>query len=1175
MEIKFMDVGFLYGKRLLMMLMKTLVFLSCFMVFSFTPKNALSQKIEIEDDRWVTVDEVFDLVMDQTEYTFVYQVDLFKNFPKVHLKKGAMKVEKLLGESLPSNNFNYRVTENKTIVVWRKDGNNADQQLQVSGSITDEQGIPVTGAHVFIQGTMKGTEADFDGNYSLLVPSTESILVVGSLGYKTQEIVVGDRNKIDVVLIRDVSELDEVVISTGYQKIEPEQSTGSVSTLTPREYDSRINTTNFLQGIQNKIPGLLINNDVQFEGNNLFQIRGISTINGNSSPLIVVDGFPTDLSLDMINPNDIESVTVLKDAAAAAIYGVRSSNGVIIIERKKAKAGKLRVDFRQATSITPKENYGRYRWDKDGANTNIDYYRGLYEGATSADEWGWLTDINNGSWYNYQAPRIIVAQQAAGVITPEQAEQQFSELGSYNNAKEYGELFQRTAITNLYNLDISGGNENVLYYLNANFIDTKSNFIENGNKSFQLSGRGTFNFSDRFSLDLTNFFQQSISESSPFPDINNIYPYERFHDQAGNPLPLHNGSNANPYYNQALMDRGLLDNMYYPLADVYAINDDSKTLNNRITANFNYRLSNELNLRFGGVYETSRTDVDYYAKENSTVARQMINRYTTNGPNESLVYNVPMGGFLRQQALKTQGYTLRAQLDWNKKIKEDHALTAILGSEIRTIVNESNTASYFGYNDQTLTHQGVDVRSLFANFSISPNYAFSNPTIFYNELFNQQYAEDRYVSAYANAAYTYKGRYSVTGSIRIDQSNLFGTDPKYRYKPLWSVGLAWNINKERFMEGADWVNVLKLRSAYGFNGNVAKNSLPQIIAGNSNFNFGMTNFIPSLYLVSPANRGLRWEQTHNINVGLDYDLFKNVRGSIDYYVKKSTDLLATTRVDPTRGVATALINQASVRNNGIEFKLNADWITNQRFNWNTGLVFSHNDSKVLSVYNIDNGTSRQYIDANGYSNYLEGYEVGAVFNYQYAGVDENGAPLIYDSEGNIKPILEDQEKGDVKYVGSSIPKISLGLSNRVDIGDFYAYAMVNYFGGFKSRVPVPTPLATRPIEGASDYWKQPGDEADPTILPAVGYRSGYDVYLGATDMYTVNGAYLTLADLTCAYSLRNQGIDKMGLSDLELRFQASNIYTVGFNDYNFSPATGSFEKSYLTPTYTLAVTVSF
>ena len=242
----------------------------------------------------------------------------------------------------------------------------------------------------------------------------------------------------------------------------------------------------------------------------------------------------------------------------------------------------------------------------------------------------------------------------------------------------------------------------------------------------------------------------------------------------------------------------------------------------------------------------------------------------------------------------------------------------------------------------------------------------------------------------------------------MDQSNLFGTDPKYRYKPLWSVGTAWNIHKEKFIEDLDmaWLKSSKLRAAYGFNGNIPKNVLPEVIAASSvNINDPGRSYM--LALSSMANSGLRWEQTANYNIGLDFSIFRNIYGSIDYYTKKSTDILASNLIDVTKGSLSAIVNQASIRNNGLELELHADWITSKHFNWNTGLVAAYNNSKVLQVYNnqiTPSSKSSAYISGS-YSNYLQGYAVGAIFTYRYAGIDNAGYVLTYNKDGSTKRLF--------------------------------------------------------------------------------------------------------------------------------------------------------------------------
>ena len=1138
--------------------------------------TGFAQKVSLSESN-ATLKSVLQELKRQSGFIFLSTENqlLMANPVNIHVKNAEfLEVLEQVFEDQP---LTFKIKDG-TIVLQDKESSVLNRMLarinriEIRGKVTDTTGRPIPGVTVLLKGSSKGVKTDAEGNFSISVMGPESVLVFSSLNFKTQEVLVGEKLWIAVVLREGILDLDEVeLISTGYQKINPIQSTGSISTIGEKDYNSRLNTVNFLLGLQNKLPGLMINNDIKFEGNNLFQIRGISTISGGKQPLIVVDGYPTELTLDMINPNDIESVTVLKDAAAAAIYGVRSSNGVIVIERKKAKVGRVRVVPRFTSSLTPKENYDKYRWDENGSSTSVAYDRELYKNSINPNTWKNMNSATSGASYGFRTPGLIMAQQAAGVITKEEADRQFSALGAYNNADDFARLYLRTAVTNTYNLDISGGNKDVLYYLSSNYIDNRATTIETGNSSFQLSGRGTFNFSERFSLELANSFQQAVRDAPPAPNINFIFPYEPLEDAEGNPLPVFTGSaNANPYYSKAMMALGLFDNLYYPGVDIHEISNRTKSINNRISADLNYKINKALNFKIGGVYEISKEDLKYLASENSSVTRQYVNRYVSSAAGV-LTFNLPKGGFLKQQALSTHGYTLRGQLSFSEKIAEDHAITAIAGSELRSIINQGNTASYFGYNDQTLTQQAVDYRALLINNAVRATYGPFNPRPVYTDLFNQMFTENRYFSLYSNVAYTFKGKYSATGSIRIDQSNLFGSDPKYRYRPLWSAGAAWNLGEEDYIKTLDWIKFLKLRTAYGFNGNVAKNSLPQIIAVNGVNNFDTS--IPILYLSSAANRGLRWEKTHNFNAGLDYKLFKDVGGSFDYYVKKSVDILASQQVDPTRGMATALINEASIRNSGFEINLNADWISARKFNWNTGFAFSHNSSKVLDVYKNNTGGSSDFVTGT-YSDYLEGYEVGAIFNYRYAGVDATGFPAIYDSEGKKKKLFTNDNKDDVAYAGSLIPSLNFGLSNRLDIARFYVYAMVNYYGGFKTRLPVPSPAAARPLEGADNYWKKAGDEADLNILPGLGSR-GYDTYVMSSDKYTVNGAYLTIGDLTCAYRLNGTTMKKIGLSDVEFKLQASNIYTVGFNKYDYSLATGSYAKSYLTPTYSFAVNINF
>jgi len=1157
-------------KLLLTMKLTTLLIFT----FLFQVRAASQAQITIVD-RQITLERVFKEIQKQAGYDFFYNNDLIRNIRPVSLNLHNANLTTVLDASLSGLPIQYKIVENSVVITAKVNTRVAGQPAPVKVEIVvrDENNKPISGVSVVNKSKAKILGmTDMEGKITLNNVEEGDVLIFRYIGYALKTITIGNKKTIELSLEREDSKLDEVSISTGYQVIKPEQSTGSVTIMSHKDYDSRINTVDFLTSLQNRMPGLLINGDIQFEGNSLFQIRGISTINGSRQPLVVIDGFPTELSLATINPNEIESVTVLRDAAAATIYGVRASNGVIVIERKKPKIGKTAIVYRMTYGFTPKENYERYRWDKNGSNAVIEYTKdnNQYIGPT---DWSRITDPTFGWLYNYNMPYNILAQKAAGVISADEATRQLEALKTYNNSKSYSDLFLQTATSQTHNLDLSGGSEKATYFITASYNEGTANIIKNGNSRLGLSARTNLKLSKRFSLDLTTNFQQSDNYAAPVPAITTFYPFEHFQDDNGKSLATYFGSRVNPFYNKLITNLGLLDNLYYPIDEVNLVNDKTRVLNNRFTANFYYDLGKGFGVNFGGVYEIANSEMKHLANSSSAEVRQYVNLYT-DPSSTGLVYNIPKGDYLRQLNSKRESYTGRVQLNYDKRIARDHAINLIAGVEIRRLLATSGAAAYFGYSDQTLLQRPVNYATI-QSAGYSSTYARTNTPLSYNNLFAQTYGDDRFLSGYTNAVYSYKDKYSLTGSMRIDQANLFGSDPKNRYRPSWSVGAGWNIDKEKFVQELAWLNNAKMRAAFGFNGNVAKNALPEVIA-TSRLNT-IDNTINTLNLFSPANSRLRWEQTYNLNLGLDYRIFKNITGNIDYYLKRSIDLLAPNEIDPTRGVLSAIINQSSIKNTGIEVALHADWISSRKFNWNTGLVVSRNNNKVLKVYSYNitpSSPSSAYIIYN--TNYLQGYSTGALFNYRFAGIDNTGAILIYDKDGNKKSLnVNDQGINDVDYAGSSIPSYNIGLSNRFDIGSFYLYAMLNYYGGFSTRMPFLDPTAMRPYEGASNYWRKPGDENIPDVMPALKY-SPNNRYLIGSDRYTVDGSYFTLGDVTLAYSFRNNGfVKKAGLGNVELRMQGSNLYTFALNKYNYSLATGSYAKSYLTPTYTMSLQVNF
>lgn len=1076
-----------------------------------------------------------------------------------------------LAQLLQDTDLGYKALPN-AVVVFRKAASPAARQqertVMLKGVVKNEQGSPLP--YVTIAVGTTGVMTSGNGAYFLSNVATRTTVRVSCVGYEPRTFVAEDLAAVsEVVLKFGRHSLGVVEVSTAYQRIRPEQSTGAIAAIGTKEYESRI-STDFLSGIQNKLPGVLINKDIQFEGNSLFQIRGLSTISANKQPLIVVDGYPTELTLDAINPNEIKSVTVLKDAASATIYGVRASNGVIIIERKQAEIGRTKFAFRTTLGVTGKEKYNTYRLAPSTATLN--YLRDSYkDGANLPVEW----PVYRSSYNMYQPGFDILLDKKAGYITQAQLEERFAALGAYNNAADYSRLFLRSAVNQQYDLNLSGGTQQATYYVSANYTANRFTKVNNSDSKFLLSGRANYNFNKKLSLELTTDYLETKNLIAPVPNFMDIYGYERFQKADGSPAAIFVGSNMNPVFNDTIIKKGLYDNMNYPLINMNEVNDRNRTMNNKVIANFTYRIGHGFSFRFGGIYENSRSDLKHYASEKSTEARQYVNAYAEQTPT-GILFNVPKGGYINQQNISAVSYTLRAQLDYNKIIQDQHSFNVILGAENRKVVAESSTSATFGYNDQTLLQQPVDYNKILTGYWVS-NFAGRNPTLNYEKLFGKAYQEDRYVSGYFNGVYAFRGKYSLAGSVRVDQSNLFGTDPRFRYKPLWSVGAAWNLDQEAFMQRATWVDALKLRVAYGFNGNTSKASIPQIVAKYAT-NLRTSPTSTSLNLASMENAALRWEQTKNFNTGLDFRFLGNIYGSLDYYQRNSVDLLADAQLDPTKGASSAKLNAASIRNQGVELNLHADWITRKRFNWNTGIALARNTNKVEDLYVNNKLSSYSYLT----NNYVVGYPAGAVFSYRYAGLDTNGLPQMYNSAGKLKSpgyAALDEGFSDLEYNGAGIPAITAGISNRFDIGNFYVYCMIDYYGGFKTRIPAPYVSTTRPLAGAENYFRQKGDEQHTDVMglyPYWLYNAYHSYVYDYANTRVVNGAYLVLRDVTVSYNFRKlPAIQRMGFTNFELKLQASNITTIGLNKYNYSVATGNYARRYLAPTYTIGLFTNF
>lgn len=443
------------------------------------------------------------------------------------------------------------------------------------------------------------------------------------------------------------------------------------------------------------------------------------------------------------------------------------------------------------------------------------------------------------------------------------------------------------------------------------------------------------------------------------------------------------------------------------------------------------------------------------------------------------------------------------------------------------------------------------------------------------------YKEDRYVSFYAIGSYTFDDRYSLTGSVRIDQSNLFGTDPKYQYRPLWSVGGSWQLANEEFMKDYSWINRLNLRVTYGIGGNIPKEAGPYMNITNAGYNEWVGDF--GSYISNPPNSQLRWEKTTSTNVGLDFAILNSrLSGSIDYYNKKTTDLLGDRNADPTLGWSTLMVNYGSMFNRGVEVSLQSINIQNKNFTWGTNAMFSYNKNELTSLA----GTRESVFSYSAYNVTAVGYPVNSLFSYRYAGLDPtNGDALVYNSKG--EKVTNVSSVDDLVYSGTRDPKYTASLKNFFSIYDFDFSFMFVYYGGHVLRDVVAGYMAGAPSQNlnrkALNHWRQPGDENIPGVAPAFNKSIYYTTEQAwySADVHVKKADYIKLRDISIGYNLPKKWLRKYAIESAAITCQISNVWWWAANG-DIDPeayTTVGYGRGALTlpnpTTYTLGLSLNF
>ena len=1047
---------------------------------------------------------------------------------------------------------------------------------QVQGVvISSEDNMPLIGASVYIKAedlskdgnspTITGVITDIDGKFNISVPEGVTRLFCSYVGHEVQELkLVPGKDQYEITLFPSAQMLDAVVV-TGYQTVERRKLTAAVGKLNIS--DETIGAVKSIdQALAGQIAGLSVTSTSGAPGAPAkIRIRGTSSLNGTQDPLWVLDGIPlegTDVpqsnvlndvsniqqsSIAGLNPADIENITVLKDAAATAIYGARAANGVIVITTKKGKVGKPVINFSSKFTYMPTLSTNRLNMLNSQEKVDLELEL-LRSNFAYGDNKGGVSKIISG--YG-----LTDAYKKGGwsALTPE-AQTDISRLR--NTETDWGDILFRDAFNQEYSLSLSGGNERVTYYTSIGY------YQENGN--VKGVGLDRLNIVAKTSYKVNRMLKFGVSL---FVNRRNNKTY--LTDTYGLVNPVYYSRKANPYYQpfdangNYVYDFDVQNNSDTDLG--FNIFEERKNTSNEETINalssiFDAELRFNDKLKFTtqlGLQLDKASKEQIADKESFSMRIIRKNSKYWDSASQSNKYFIPDGGVHKAYENTNSQITWKAMGEYRDSFNDIHELEVMVGTELRKTWYETLFSAGYGFDRQTLTTKPV----VFPDEDRARQFPLHQKT----------YKENAYVSFFSTASYSLMNRYTFGGSIRFDGS----VDKKYRYLPLYSVSGLWRLSNEPFMQGTrKWMDNLAFRVSYGIQGNIDKNTSPFLLG-----KYIVDNILPGgsehmIDINSAPNKKLRWEKTQSVNVGLDFSVLNQaINLSVDYYYRKGTDLIGKQMLPLETGFVSTNINWASMVNKGVEVSLSTRNVATKNFSWYTNLNFAYNNNKVL----------REAIPEAQTIPGREGYPVDAIFAIKTAGLDEEGYPLFYDKEGKkvtLKELyrLQDpfglgftvnsdvtpaEERSFYSYIGSQDTPYTGGLINTFSYKNWELTANLSFnLGGYVRTTPSYNFINfDRGQNVNSDILDRWTPENTDGRLPALitsekradeyyWYDQKSEIYKNL-DIWVKKLNYFRLQNLRLGYRLPEKMTKSLGMGSASVAIEGRNLLVFGSSYKNF------------------------
>ncbi|MCY4781540.1 SusC/RagA family TonB-linked outer membrane protein [Sphingobacterium sp. UT-1RO-CII-1] len=996
-------------------------------------------------------------------------------------------------------------------------------QKHLIGKIIDEDSRPISGAKIFVK-YLEGSFvlSDDEGFFKITATNQEQEIVITHLAYENKVVKVSLFEKDNVVVMVPVDRsIEEVeVVSTGYQTIAKERATGSFEQINAKDLSLRT-STNVLDKLEGQVPGLQYDNRT---GKAKINVRGINTMSEVLlGPLIVVDNFPYEGNIEDINPDDVASVTILKDAAATSIWGARAGNGVIVINLKKPDATKPSINF-----LSNYTSVGKVRIKELSMISSADFIE--------VEKMLFDNRFYDASYNNLNTKTTIFSPVVEmlyanfnGALSTDDMEKQISDWKKVDYRDELQKYLYKNTVLQQYAISIANGNDYSGYRLSLAYNDSRGSKVKDASNTISINLQNEMRLIDKVDLSTRLTFVQSKSaydanpmeyNFSPGGGKTRMYPYMQLKNSQGEHLDVPYQYNSK--YIESLITSQLLDWRFIPLDEVGESMGNSRRQQMDMQLQINYRPTKWLRLNTVYNYQGQRGDSEFIQPKDAFYTRNLINRFTQIN-NGEINHIVPLGAINQLGNEKFNSHKWRGSLNIDKSFSESqHSIGAIIGGELSSVITNIANHTIYGYDPILMTGQQVDVVNFYPVF----DGLSGNSRIPYVQGVNEN--TRRFVSFFTNASYTWKDRYITSFSARRDASNLFGVNTNDKWNPLWSAGVAWQLDKEQFIKGIGWVNGLRLRTTYGHSGNSGgvSTSLPTI-SYSSGASGSVTPF-PRAMISSLPNPSLKWENVRMLNVALTFDLFAHrLSGSVEFFNKKSTDLLSVDNIDPTAGLNSVTRNVGVLQGSGWDIKLTSRQAVGNLKLVTTAFVSFVKD--IVQEYRGSVSSANSYVTHTGRSlQPLPDKRLYPVFALRSAGLDpDNGDPRGW-LDGEISKQYQKMYTDSLQraiYYGSGLPPIYGSLKQSVSWKNIDFSFLISYkLGHYFQKETISYSSLFNSWAGHGDFskrWQKLGDELT-TNVPSMVYpaASARDQFYLNSEANIEKGDVIRLQDVNLNYTFK-------------------------------------------------------